>query len=545
MSTGLTYFDCHATVGPRHNMHAGERHTLADLLESMDRCGIDAALVGSTYAQTYDVMWANQQLAQSLQDQPRLFPVWTALPHQAGDMPAPAAFVRAARAAGVRAVRLYPHQHAFDIGRGTLGSLMTALVRARLPILSDRGQFLVRQDDRVAGYRALQEFCTLYRRSAVLFLGAHWGDVRLLLPVMDACPNLHIELSTLQYNLAPERLVARYGAERILFGSGGPSMCAGAARALIDWADLRLADRQKIAARNLCRLLGIRKLPIVEKRPADDPVAAVWQGKPLTQVDVIDAHAHINHAGANGVGTIIQPEGHAAGMRRLFTRIGIRRTAVSSWLGIMAPDAHLGNDITHAAMQAEPDFVIGYACMDPAVMTAGEIEAEIALRHDQQGFLGLKPYIRTSAKFDHPGYAPWYRYAARRRLFALFHDSHELAARLADAYPGLQVLLAHSGGSIASARRNGDLAHAHANVFCEITLTPVTNGAIELMAGLAGAERVLFGTDAPMRDPRPQLGWAVHAALQRADKVKILGGNFTRILAGIRPPRAHKARRRR
>ena len=45
-----------------------------------------------------------------------------------------------------------------------------------------------------------------------------------------------------------------------------------------------------------------------------------------------------------------------------------------------------------------------------------------------------------------------------------------------------------------------------------------------------GPKRVLFGTDSPMRDPRPQLGWAVHANISRKDKVALLGGNCRRIL---------------
>ena len=49
-----------------------------------------------------------------------------------------------------------------------------------------------------------------------------------------------------------------------------------------------------------------------------------------------------------------------------------------------------------------------------------------------------------------------------------------------------------------------------------------------------GAERVLFGTDSPMRDPRPQFGWLAYARLSEADKLAILGGNMRRILERCR-----------
>ena len=54
----------------------------------------------------------------------------------------------------------------------------------------------------------------------------------------------------------------------------------------------------------------------------------------------------------------------------------------------------------------------------------------------------------------------------------------------------------------------------------------------------AGEERVLFGTDAPMRDPRQQLGWVLWADLPVATKKKILAENFQRILDRVDLPRS-------
>lgn len=63
----------------------------------------------------------------------------------------------------------------------------------------------------------------------------------------------------------------------------------------------------------------------------------------------------------------------------------------------------------------------------------------------------------------------------------------------------------------------------------------MTNGVIEHLARQMGADRVLFGTDASMRDPRPQLTWVVFTRLPEADKRKILGENFARILSNANP----------
>lgn len=526
--TGLRYFDCFATVGPRDKMCRGDKHTLDDLLESMDRCGIDAALVSTTFAQRYDVMWGNRWLSNAIKCCKRLYPMWVALPDHTGECPPPNQFLRLAQNTGVRAVRIYPKDHRFSTSPLVLGPLMKSLAEARMPLFVDIAQF-------EQGYPQVQEFLRSFRANIIAILGVYWDSWRFVLPLLEEFKNFHMEFSSFQANDALEEMVRRFGSSRFLFGSDAPQKSPGAARALIDWSDLPEKDRRAIAHGNLQSLLCINKLPTVSKAPADDIVAAVWQGKPLDMINVFDAHAHVLHPGGNGVGLGTQLKGDAAGMKRLFYRIGVRRTAVSAWLGIYAPEPRMGNDITHEAMLAHPDFVIGYACVDLVTMSPGEIRAEIELRHLKQGFLGLKPYIRTSAEFNDPGYRPWYSFADKHRLFGLFHEKTGLVCtELAPKYPHMSFLLAHSGASMATAARNAGFAAKLANVYCEITITNVTNGAIELLVSQAGSDKVLFGTDAPMRDPRPQLGWAVHADISRAAKVKLLGANFARILRRCR-----------
>lgn len=71
----------------------------------------------------------------------------------------------------------------------------------------------------------------------------------------------------------------------------------------------------------------------------------------------------------------------------------------------------------------------------------------------------------------------------------------------------------------------------HQNIWAELTLTPVTNGVIEWMVSEVGDDRILFGTDAPMRDPRPQFGWVAWADLPVESRKKILGANYMRLLS--------------
>ena len=74
----------------------------------------------------------------------------------------------------------------------------------------------------------------------------------------------------------------------------------------------------------------------------------------------------------------------------------------------------------------------------------------------------------------------------------------------------------------------------HPNVYAEITLTPVTNRVVEYLVEASDDEHVVFGTDAPMRDPRQQLGWVLWADLPMVSKRKVLGENFQRMVGRAR-----------
>lgn len=77
------------------------------------------------------------------------------------------------------------------------------------------------------------------------------------------------------------------------------------------------------------------------------------------------------------------------------------------------------------------------------------------------------------------------------------------------------------------------IAKKHSNVFLEITFTSVTANIIEYMVNRVTAEKILFGTDIPMRDSVQQLAWVAYARITEEDKIKILGGNMKKLLARV------------
>jgi predicted TIM-barrel fold metal-dependent hydrolase len=119
----------------------------------------------------------------------------------------------------------------------------------------------------------------------------------------------------------------------------------------------------------------------------------------------------------------------------------------------------------------------------------------------------------------------------------LLHPSPNFTAEIneiAPKYPNLSHIIAHCGSSFETARQGIDAALKFPNVFLEITLTSVTYRVIEFMVKHVGAERVLFGTDQPMRDPIPQFGWMAYSHCTFEEKKKMFGLNMKRIIERVR-----------
>jgi len=527
---GITYLDALASFGKMGPKDEEVSWKMETLLDEMAWCGIHGALVYHNVAREYDPAYGNRMLMEAISGNPRLFPCWVVLPHDCGEMPPPKRLVKDMLAAGVRAVRMAPRSQNYLLEEYVCGELLDALAGEQILLSIGIDQ---------TSYGDLFQIASRRPGLPILMTGCSWAATRNILPLMDKCPNVHIEFSTFQANYALEEFTERYGAERLLFGTDALLKSMGAAKSFVDYAELGESDRKLIAGGNLARLLRLERLP--EEYPArtDGPILSrVKEGLPLEHITVIDSHAHMSHNDARGVGYMPMPRSDAKHMIRRNRRLGIDKVAISSWMGIFA-DCEEGNVILKDAMDQFPDDIIGYATLDPNYLTAEEFDRWMGVAHEEWGFKGMKPYNpRVRIPYNSPRYDQWYTYGNEHRLFCLLHSSGgnfiNEVADISKRYPEISFLLAHSAGDYPTARERLPLVKERDNVYLEITLTPVTYRIIEYMVKHVGAEKVLFGTDAPMRDPIPQFGWMCYSRCSEEELELMLGRNMERILARCR-----------
>ncbi|MBP1991968.1 amidohydrolase family protein [Paenibacillus eucommiae] len=530
---GLQFFDCNVQVGRMGYKHPLQMWRTEDILAEMERTGIAGALVYHGLSKTHAPMYGNRLLEQELAKSPRLFGCWAVLPEHVGDFMSPDELISEMQLHHIKAAKIFQGSHAFNLDSWTTERLCSALSQAQIPLIMDaqEANYMMNEYEweRVAGL--LQRHPDL----RVILHNLAWGQERRLFPILDRFANLYVEMSTLQANEFIEYTYQRFGADQLLFGSGMPFKSPGAGRAFIDYARIPDEAKMKIAGGNLSALLGV-KPPAAAMPEQDEITARASRGLPIL-VPVLDSHTHIieDHAGTGSgwpmIGGDIDP------MVELYRSIGISKMSVAPWVGVNGGDTAAGNQIAELARDRYPDEVEAYVRIDPNY--GEDVETEARKWHLQKRFKGMKPYyfnerIPYTAKL----YEPWWKLGNSLRLYALVdpgqqsdEDYMDQIDTLASLYPEISIFMDHGGRSFDIAVKYAEVAKRHPHVSIQLTYTSVTLGVIEYLTAEVGAEKVLFGTDSSMRDPRPQVGWLAYANLPLEDKKLIFGGNFQKILS--------------
>jgi hypothetical protein len=100
-------------------------------------------------------------------------------------------------------------------------------------------------------------------------------------------------------------------------------------------------------------------------------------------------------------------------------------------------------------------------------------------------------------------------------------------ADLAGRFPGVSIIMAHLGHT----RVQGLTEVApHRNLSVDVSGSQPTRGLLEEAVRRLGAERIVFGTDLPIRDYAGMLGKMLEAPLTDRQRRMILGQNAARML---------------
>jgi len=517
----IQYFDALTRIGPRVHKHPGELWSMDHLTSELDYCSISGAMVTHTQSLWYDPMHANLALSRQLEEHSHLFPVWNIMPHYGGEFPEPGVLVRLMREHDVRAVTLYPNSNRWDWKHEANRELIN--------VLADNRILTFVTADELGGWDALGEFLTRFPSLPILLNNAGWSDQRYVIPLLKQHRNLHITFERLQINKGIEYYHQQGLIDQIVFGTNAPIMSAGAHRTYVDYADVPREVRQKVAGGNLTRLLrGLRPPSARENRQEDELMTAARRGEPLP-TPMLDMHMHILDEGLHGGGFHYRmQDGGPQGVFDMIKRFGNSGGGIMSWNGVVSVDAEAGFQTVSNALDVAPQGYWGLATFDPIHFTKEQMNQRIREVYQDRRLIGMKPYHFYGVQYHDPVYDGWWEYGNERNFYALIHRSREDGAEvetLAEKYPNVRWVIAHAGGTYQWADVAIAAMQKYPNVYAELTFTNVPAGVINYLVDHVGDDRIVYGSDLPMRDPRQQFGWVLFSQLPVESKRKILAAN--------------------
>ncbi|MFH1570577.1 MAG: amidohydrolase family protein [Gemmatimonadota bacterium] len=189
------------------------------------------------------------------------------------------------------------------------------------------------------------------------------------------------------------------------------------------------------------------------------------------------------------------------------------------------------NDHTLRLAAEWPAYFRGLCFLNPA-NDPRFIAEEMARCLAAPGMVGVKLEVDVNARDARLD--PIMAEVERRGVFLLHHAWYKTVGKahdestpadiadLAGRWPKVRMVMAHL---TAAGQRGVQDIKPHANVWGDTSGSQPFSGIVEYAVRELGAERVVYGSDAPGRDLAPQLGRVHGAKVSEGERAKILGGN--------------------
>lgn len=207
------------------------------------------------------------------------------------------------------------------------------------------------------------------------------------------------------------------------------------------------------------------------------------------------------------------------------------------------PQCREANDYVLAMRDLAPDWFLPFCYVNPMYPDESVVEMERCIARERM--VGVKLWVARRA--TDPGLDPILRYAVALDVPVLQHAWLKTTgnlpgesfpadvANLARRHPRARLIMAHLNGC---GMRGLEAVRACPNVVVDTSGGDPESGMVELAVARLGADRVVYGSDAPIRHFGVVLGKTLGTNLSDTVQQAILWDNAARLLpswAGVKP----------
>ena len=352
----------------------------------------------------------------------------------------------------------------------------------------------------------------------VVLVGAHYDHIVDALAAAEQHSHIYLETSGLAHYDAISTVVARIGAARLLLGTGGARKSAGGIIEAVLRAPLPEAERRAILAGNATRLFGLAPTEVDLEVPSVPGPS-------------LDIHTHFMP------GTWDLPR---IADNDLLPALGPFGTsvAITSAAAAIFADTEAGNAQTVAAC-ASSENQLGLLVVDPNDVDT--TRDHIRKWGDRPGIVGIKIHgvwsrTPTASKAMRSIWPILSDYGRPIKIHNIGADWDSALLELARNHPRVPILIAHGGPGFPTVE-GAQLTTSTDNVFIELSSSRFDLTTVREAVRLVRPERLLYGSDAPLLDPRFVQGLYRDAGVSDAQLQRVYWSNAAELFKlPVRPP---------
>ncbi len=252
MKPPVPIYDCHGHLGVHPDFPA-YKHGLEEMVQVMDLLDIEVLAITSTLACYNDCPRGNAEVAEALERYPgRLRGYVTVNPNPAGE--ALRELERWRNFHRPPLIKLHPDLHKYPVNGHGYGPIWDYAHQEKAVVLVHTWA-----SDPNCGPLLLGPIAKEFSQAKIILghAGVTWQGYEQSLEAAATAPNTFLDITGSQsHRTIIERLVARVGAHRVLFGSDMPYLEAAMALGRVLTARITEADTRLILRSNFQRLLG-------------------------------------------------------------------------------------------------------------------------------------------------------------------------------------------------------------------------------------------------------------------------------------------------
>ena len=248
----INLFDCNCMFGPWKEDKGETFSSLEELHIYMNKYSIDKILVNHSLSKFFNPQTGNKLLSDTVKGESNIKQCWILLPESLELMEQTGGFIDSLKSNNVSGIRLFPKLHGYCFKEWIMYDLLKLLEKIKMPVFVDC--CLEHWDDKF-DWQEIYDICMSFPDLPVILVRMGIGSNRNLYPLLKKFDNLYFETSYYQVNRGIEYTVKKFGAGRMLFGTGAPVYESGCVISMLYFADISNEDKTLIAGENMSSLI--------------------------------------------------------------------------------------------------------------------------------------------------------------------------------------------------------------------------------------------------------------------------------------------------